>query len=66
MNSEEESTTILLLAVMIFNKFVELGRVVFIAKGKDEGKLAVVVDVLDGNRVSNGGLERLKNVPLLL
>ena len=35
---------------MIFNKFVELGRVVFIAKGKDEGKLAVVVDVLDGNR----------------
>jgi large subunit ribosomal protein L14e len=37
---------------MIYNKYVELGRVVFIAKGKEEGKLAVVVNVVDGNRVS--------------
>lgn len=36
---------------MIYNKFVEIGRVVFIAKGKDEGKLAVIVNVVDGNRV---------------
>lgn len=35
----------------IYNKYVELGRVVFIAKGKDEGKLAVIVDVVDGNKV---------------
>ena len=36
---------------MIYNKFVEIGRVVFIAKGKDQGKLAVIVNVIDGNRV---------------
>jgi len=36
---------------MIYSKFVEIGRVVFIAKGKDEGKLAVIVNVIDGNRV---------------
>ncbi|CAD5206320.1 unnamed protein product [Bursaphelenchus okinawaensis] len=34
----------------IYNKYVELGRVVFIAKGKDQGKLAVIVDVVDGNK----------------
>jgi ribosomal protein L14E/L6E/L27E len=36
---------------MIYSKFVEIGRVAFIAKGKDEQKLAVIVDVVDGNRV---------------
>jgi large subunit ribosomal protein L14e len=36
---------------MIYNKFVEVGRVVFIAKGKDQGKLAVLVNIIDGNRV---------------
>uniref|UniRef100_A0A914E6L0 Large ribosomal subunit protein eL14 n=1 Tax=Acrobeloides nanus TaxID=290746 RepID=A0A914E6L0_9BILA len=35
---------------MIYNKFVEVGRVVFIAKGKDQGKLAVIVNIIDGNR----------------
>ena len=37
---------------MIYMKLVEIGRVVFITKGKDEGKLAVIVNVLDSNRVS--------------
>lgn len=36
---------------MIFTKFVEIGRVVFISKGKDEGKLAVITNVIDGNKV---------------
>lgn len=36
---------------MIYNKFVEIGRIVYIAKGKDEGKLAVIVNIVDGNRV---------------
>jgi len=37
----------------IYNKYVEIGRVVFISSGKDEGKLAVIVNVIDGNKVSN-------------
>lgn len=37
---------------MIYNKFVEVGRVVFIAKGKDQGKLAILVNIIDGNRVT--------------
>jgi large subunit ribosomal protein L14e len=36
---------------MIFTKFVEIGRVVFISKGKDQGKLAVITNVVDGNKV---------------
>lgn len=36
---------------MIYQKFVEIGRVVYVAKGKDTGKLAVIVNVIDGNKV---------------
>lgn len=36
---------------MVFQKFVELGRVVFIANGKGEGKLGAIVNVVDQNRV---------------
>jgi hypothetical protein len=36
---------------MIYNKLVEIGRVVFIAKGKDEGKLATIVNIVDGTKV---------------
>ncbi|CAJ0578145.1 unnamed protein product, partial [Mesorhabditis spiculigera] len=35
----------------VFKRLVEVGRVVFIAKGKDQGKLATIVNVIDGNRV---------------
>ncbi|KAF7637429.1 Ribosomal_L14e domain-containing protein [Meloidogyne graminicola] len=35
---------------MIYQKFVEIGRVVYITKGKDKGKLAVIVNVIDGNK----------------
>uniref|UniRef100_A0A0N5A8A5 Large ribosomal subunit protein eL14 n=1 Tax=Syphacia muris TaxID=451379 RepID=A0A0N5A8A5_9BILA len=35
---------------MVYKRMVEIGRIVFIGQGKDEGKLAVIVDVVDGNR----------------
>ena len=51
---------------MIYNKFVEIGRVVYVAKGKDEGKLAVIVNIVDGNRVlldgpSSGVIRGVRN-----
>ncbi|KAI6234387.1 60S ribosomal protein L14 [Aphelenchoides fujianensis] len=57
---------------MIYNKFVEIGRVAFIAKGKNENQLAVIVDVVDGNKVlvdgpSSGvprGVRNLKDLHL--
>merc|ERR1711944_5309 len=35
---------------MVYKRFVEIGRVAYIAFGPDEGKLAVIVDVVDQNR----------------
>ena len=32
---------------------MEIGRVAYIAYGEDKGKLAVIVDVIDQNRVRN-------------
>lgn len=32
-------------------RFVEVGRVAYISYGPDAGKLAVIVDVIDQNRV---------------
>lgn len=37
---------------MVYKRMVEIGRVVFVAKGDGDGKLATIVDVVDGNRVS--------------
>ena len=34
---------------MVFTRFVEIGRVVFINYGPEEGKLAVIVDIIDIN-----------------
>ncbi|EGR27468.1 ribosomal protein, putative [Ichthyophthirius multifiliis] len=36
---------------MVFNKFVQVGRVVYINFGSDKGKLAVIVDIVNQNRV---------------
>jgi hypothetical protein len=36
----------------VYKRFVEIGRVVLVNNGPDAGKLAVIVDVLDQNRVS--------------
>nr|CAH0113782.1 unnamed protein product [Daphnia galeata] len=35
---------------MPFTKFVETGRVVYIAKGPDAGKIAAIIDIIDQNR----------------
>uniref|UniRef100_A0A0R3RXW4 Large ribosomal subunit protein eL14 n=1 Tax=Elaeophora elaphi TaxID=1147741 RepID=A0A0R3RXW4_9BILA len=35
---------------MVYKRMVEIGRVVFVAKGDGNGKLATIVDVVDGNR----------------
>ncbi|XP_076469952.1 large ribosomal subunit protein eL14-like [Babylonia areolata] len=34
----------------VFERFVEVGRVAYIAHGDDKGKLCVIVDVIDQNR----------------
>ncbi|ESO82876.1 hypothetical protein LOTGIDRAFT_229862 [Lottia gigantea] len=34
----------------LYDRVVEVGRVVFIAYGPDRGKLAVIVDIIDQNR----------------
>lgn len=36
---------------MVYGKYVEIGRVVYINSGSLKGKLAVIVDVVDQNRV---------------
>lgn len=35
----------------LFTRFVEIGRVVLVNYGPDAGKLATVIDVVDGNKV---------------
>ncbi|GMH77785.1 hypothetical protein TL16_g07533, partial [Triparma laevis f. inornata] len=35
---------------MVFTRFVEVGRVCMINYGKDKGKLATIVDIVDGNK----------------
>ncbi|KAJ0796690.1 putative ribosomal protein L14 [Helianthus annuus] len=37
---------------MPFKRYVEIGRVALVNYGKDYGKLVVIVDVIDQNRVS--------------
>ncbi len=36
----------------VFSRYVEIGRIAYVAVGADEGKLVVIVDVIDQNRVS--------------
>ncbi|XP_003737749.1 60S ribosomal protein L14 [Galendromus occidentalis] len=46
---------------MPYNRYyVEIGRVVYLTRGKDQGKLGVIVDVVDQNRalVTGPGLKR--------
>merc|ERR1711894_193501 len=38
------------LANMTYSRFVEIGRVAYVAFGQDEGKLVTIVDVLDQTR----------------
>ena len=36
----------------IYKRMVQQGRVVYIAKGENEGKLATIVAIIDSNKVS--------------
>lgn len=36
-----------------FKKFAQIGRVIYINEGQYKGKLAVIVDIIDTNRVSS-------------
>jgi ribosomal protein L14E/L6E/L27E len=38
---------------MPFKRYVEIGRVALVNFGEDYGKLVVITDVVDQNRVSN-------------
>lgn len=38
--------------MQLFTRFVEIGRVVLVNYGPDYGKLATIIDVVDGNKVS--------------
>merc|ERR1712168_110258 len=57
---------------MVYKRFVEAGRVALVTSGKNNGKLAVIVDVIDTRRVLidnpvNGlprQMERLQNLNL--
>jgi large subunit ribosomal protein L14e len=50
-----------------FSKFVEIGRVVFIAHGKHKGKLATIVDIIDQNRaLIDGPCSKVKRQAYLL
>jgi ribosomal protein L14E/L6E/L27E len=35
----------------LYSRFVQLGRVVLLSYGPDSGKLAVILDIVDSNRV---------------
>lgn len=47
---------------MVFSRFVELGRVVVINRGAFTGKVAVVVEIVDHNRVLVDGPQALTGV----
>ena len=38
------------LPLLSFSRFVEVGRIVLINYGPDEGKLATIIDIVDGNK----------------
>lgn len=42
---------LLYITTQLFTRFVEIGRVVLVNYGPDYGKLATVIDVVDGNKV---------------
>jgi hypothetical protein len=46
-----------------FKRYVEVGRVVLINQGESEGKLAVIVEIVDHNKVSIVRREQTLDVP---
>jgi len=47
---------------MPFTRFVEVGRVVLINYGPEQGKLATIVDIVDGKRVLIDGPQEVTGV----
>jgi large subunit ribosomal protein L14e len=47
---------------MVFNRFVEVGRVVLINYGPDAGKLATIIEIVDQKRVMIDGPQSLTGV----
>ncbi len=47
---------------MGFNRYVEVGRVVFINHGPDAGKIATVIDIVDQNKCLVDGPEEITGV----
>lgn len=47
---------------MVFNRYVEIGRVVLINYGPDAGKLATIIDVVDQNKCLIDGPANLTGV----
>lgn len=43
----------------MFKRFVEVGRVVLVNDGPSAGKLAVIAEIIDHNRVSGFALNRV-------
>lgn len=41
------------MSFQVFKRFVEIGRVAYVAFGPYAGKLVAIVDVIDQNRVSS-------------
>jgi large subunit ribosomal protein L14e len=46
----------------LFRRFVQIGRVVLITRGADEGKLAVIIDIVDENRAFVDGPANITGV----
>jgi len=46
----------------LFRRFVQIGRVVLITRGPDEGKLAVIIDIVDENRAFIDGPANITGV----
>ena len=47
---------------MVFKRYMEVGRVVFINYGPDSGKLATVIDIVDQNKCLIDGPEDITGV----
>eukprot|EP00286_Rhodomonas_abbreviata_P011876 CAMPEP_0181326798 /NCGR_PEP_ID=MMETSP1101-20121128/21717_1 /TAXON_ID=46948 /ORGANISM="Rhodomonas abbreviata, Strain Caron Lab Isolate" /LENGTH=134 /DNA_ID=CAMNT_0023435329 /DNA_START=27 /DNA_END=431 /DNA_ORIENTATION=+ len=47
---------------MVFTRFVEVGRVVVINFGPDAGKIATIIDIVDGKRVLIDGPQSVTGI----
>merc|ERR1719319_920079 len=50
---------------MVYNRFVETGRVALVQSGSEDGKLVAIVDIIDQNRVLVDGPDAVRGAALL-